>query len=134
VYVALTALLSLTGAVLGAFGLLFTPLYAGSIPVPLGIVVTLLTLPWLVRASGELDPRPVAAGGPLIGWVVAVFGLAMFGPGGDVMLPLTWQSLLFVVAGLGSGLWALRGVLLEENGAPYVPPGQAPADRSDDSG
>jgi hypothetical protein len=66
--------------------------------------------------------------------VVAVFGLTMFGPGGDVMLPLTWQSLLFVVAGLGSGLWALRAVLLEENGAPYVPPGQVPADRGDDSG
>jgi hypothetical protein len=134
VYVALTALLSLTGAVLGAFGLLFTPLYAGSIPVPLGIVVTLLSLPWLVRASGELDPRPLAAAGPLIGWVVAVFGLAMFGPGGDHMLPLTWQSLLFVVVGLGSGLWALRAVLLEENGPPYEPPAQGPSAGADDRG
>lgn len=133
-YVALTALLSLTGAVLGAFGLLFTPLYAGSIPVPLGIVVTLLSLPWLVRASGELDPRPLPASGPLIGWVVAVFGLTMFGPGGDLMLPLTWQSLLFVVVGLGSGLWALRAVLLDENGPPYMVPGQDPSKNTDHRG
>jgi len=132
VYVALTALLSLTGAVLGAFGLLFTPLYAGAVPVPLGIVVTLLSLPWLVRASGELDPRPAAAAGPLIGWVIAVFGLTMFGPGGDLMLPLTWQSLLFVVVGLGSGLWALRAVLLEENGPPYAPPGRSPSSTESD--
>ncbi|MGI5127580.1 hypothetical protein ACQEVB_12280 [Pseudonocardia sp. CA-107938] len=120
-YVALSALLGLAGAVLGAFGLLFTPQYAGAIPVPLGIVVTLLSLPWLVRASGELDPRPLPAAVPLIGWVVAVLGLTLFGPGGDVMLPLTWQSLLFLCVGLGSGLWALRSVLLEENGPPYTP-------------
>jgi hypothetical protein len=118
VYAAITALLGVTGAVLGAFGLLFTPLYAGAIPVPLGIVVTLLSLPWLVRAAGELDPRPLRAAAPLIGWAIAVFALAFIGPGGDTMLPPTWQSMLFVLVGLGSGLWALRSVLLDENGLP----------------
>lgn len=117
-YAGLIALLSLTSGVLGAFGLLFTPLYAGPVPVPLGIVVTVLSLPWLIRAAGELDPRPWTAGTPLITWFVVVMGLGLVGPGGDIMLPPTWQSLLLVVGGLGTGLWSLRAVLLEENGAP----------------
>lgn len=121
-YAGLIALLSLAGGVLGVFGLLFTPMYAGAVPVPLGIVVTVLSLPWLVRAAGELVPRPMAAGAPLATWFVVVFGLGLVGPGGDVMLPLTWQSLLLVVGGLGAGLWSLRAVLLDENGSVVAVP------------
>lgn len=111
---ALIVFLGVVGAAVGVFALLFTPLYAGAIPVPLGIVVSLLTLPWLVRAAGDLDPRPWAAGSPVLGWAVAVFGMGLFGPGGDQMLPPTWQSLLLVVVGIGAGLWALRSVIMEE--------------------
>ncbi|MDN5859158.1 MAG: hypothetical protein L0H84_11095 [Pseudonocardia sp.] len=116
----LIALLSLTGGVLGVFALLFTPLYAGSVPVPLGVVVTVLTLPWLVRAAGELDPRPWTAGAPLAAWTVAVLGIGLTGPGGDIMLPPTWQSMLLLLGGLGTGLWSLRSVLYEENGPPMT--------------
>ena len=119
-YAGLIALLSLTGGVLGAFGLLFTPLYAGAIPVPLGIVVTVLSLPWLIRAAGELDPRPWAAGAPLVTWFVVVLGLGLIGPGGDSMLPPTWQSMLLVVGGIVTGLWSLRAVLYDENGPPMA--------------
>jgi hypothetical protein len=106
--------LGLVGLVVGVFGLLFTPLYAGPVPLPLGIVVSALTLPWLVRTVGDLDPRPWAASSPLVGWLVAVFGLGLFGPGGDRMLPPTWQSILLVFAGIGASLWALRSVIMEE--------------------
>lgn len=109
---ALLALLVFDGALLGAFGLVFTPLYAAGAPVPMGALLSVLVLPWLVLRAGELDPRPGWAGGPLWAWTVVVGVLGLAGPGGDVMLPSTWQSLLLVVGGIGAGLLALRRVLV----------------------
>jgi hypothetical protein len=61
---ALLALLVLDGLLLGAFGLMFTPLHTNGIPVPMGVVLSVLLLPWLVRQAGEIDPRPAVAGAP----------------------------------------------------------------------
>ena len=116
----LLALLVLDGLLLGAVGLVLTPMYAGSVPAPVGALLSILVLPWLVLHVGELDPRPGAAGAPLIAWLVVVAVLGFGGPGGDVLLPPTWQSLLLVVGGLGSGLWALRAVLMSEHGRSHV--------------
>ncbi|WP_300010242.1 hypothetical protein [Pseudonocardia sp.] len=109
--VAALALLTFDGALLGAFGLAFTPMYAGGFPVPMGVVFTVLILPWLVLRAGEIDPRPAAAAAPLIAWFLVVAVLAVAGPGGDVMLPVTWQSGLLFLGGVGAGLWALRQVV-----------------------
>ena len=106
------ALLVLDGALLGGIGLVFTPLYAGGVPAPLGAVLSILILPWLVGQAADLDPRPAVASAPLVAWLVVVAGLGLTGPGQDVLLPATWQSLLLFVGGLGAGLWALRGALL----------------------
>jgi hypothetical protein len=111
---ALLVLLVADGLLLGAFGLMFTPLYTNGIPVPMGIVLSVLVLPWLVRQAGEIDPRPAVAGAPLIAWVVAVGVLGLFGPGGDMMLLADWQSLLLAVGGIGAGLWGLQKVLQRE--------------------
>jgi hypothetical protein len=111
---ALLALLVLDGVLLGAFGLVFTPLYTNGVPVPMGAVLSVLVLPWLVRRAGEINPRPGLAGAPLTAWVLAVAVLGLLGPGGDTMLPATWQSLLLLVGGIGAGLWALRDVLERE--------------------
>jgi hypothetical protein len=113
---ALLVLLVADGLLLGAFGLMFTPLYTNGIPVPMGIVLSVLVLPWLVRQAGEIDARPVVAGAPLIAWVVAVGVLGLFGPGGDMMLLADWQSLLLAVGGIGAGLWGLQKVLEREYG------------------
>ncbi|HLU55075.1 MAG TPA: hypothetical protein VKZ81_06405 [Pseudonocardia sp.] len=110
----LLALLVLDGLLLGAFGLMFTPLYTNGIPVPMGIVLSVLVLPWLVRQAGEIDARPAVAGAPLVAWVVAVGVLGLFGPGGDVLLLGDWQSLLLPVGGIAAGLWGLRTVLQRE--------------------
>jgi hypothetical protein len=104
------ALLVLDGVLLGAFGLMFTPLYANGIPVPMGAVLSLLVLPWLVTRAGEIDPRPALAGAPLTAWVLTVAVLVLFGPGGDEMLIVDWPALVLVAA-LLAGLWALRGVI-----------------------
>ena len=111
---ALLVLLVVDGLLLGAFGLMFTPLYTNGIPVPMGIVLSVLVLPWLVRQAGEIDARPAVAGAPLIAWVVAVGVLGLFGPGGDMMLLADWQSLLLAVGGIGAGLWGLQKVLQRE--------------------
>jgi hypothetical protein len=110
----LLVLLVADGLLLGTFGLMFTPLYTNGIPVPMGIVLSVLVLPWLVRQAGEIDARPAVAGAPLIAWVVAVGVLGLFGPGGDVMLLADWQSLLLAVGGIGAGLWGLQKVLQRE--------------------
>lgn len=108
---AVLALLGFDGALIGAFGLAFTPLYTGWVPVPMGALLTILILPWLVTRAGEIDPRPGLAGLPLIAWLLTIGVLGFAGPGGDVLLPTTWQSLLLFVGGLGAGLLALRRVL-----------------------
>lgn len=111
---ALLVLLVVDGLLLGAFGLMFTPLYTNGIPVPMGVVLSVLVLPWLVRQAGEIDARPAVAGAPLTAWVVAVGVLGLYGPGGDSMLLASWQSLALAIGGIGAGLWALRGVMERE--------------------
>lgn len=110
----LLVLLVVDGLLLGAFGLMFTPLYTHGIPVPMGVVLSVLVLPWLVRQAGEIDARPAVAGAPLTAWVLAVGVLGLFGPGGDSMLLANWQSLALAVGGIGAGLWGLRAVMERE--------------------
>jgi hypothetical protein len=110
----LLGLLVLDGVLVGGLGLVFTPLYLGGVPAPIGVVLSVLILPWLVYRAGELDVRPSRAGAPLLAWVLTIGVLGLVAPGGDVMLPATWQSLLLVVGGIGAGLWALRSVLNTE--------------------
>ncbi len=104
-------LLGLDGVLLGAFGVLFTPIFVGGWPVPMGIVFTLLILPWLVLRAGELDQRPAVAGAPLATWCATVAVLAVVSPGGDVLVPLWWQSAVLLIGGLAAGLWALRQIM-----------------------
>lgn len=108
----LLGLLVLDGLLLGAIGLVLTPMYAGPVPAPVGAVLSIVVLPWLVLRAGELDPRPGVAGAPVLAWLLAVGVLGLGGPGGDVLLPATWQSLVLVFGGLFAGLLALRRVLM----------------------
>jgi hypothetical protein len=108
----LLALLAVDGLLLGAIGLVLTPMYVGAVPTPVGAVLSILLLPWLVLRAGEVDPRPGPAGAPVLAWLLAVGVLGLGGPGGDVLLPATWQSLLLGVGGLLAGLVALRKVLV----------------------
>lgn len=107
--------LVLDGVVLGAFGLLFNPLYNGAVPVPMGALLSMLILPWLVARAAEIDPRPAAAAAPLVAWLVTVVALGLVGPGGDVLLPATWQSLLLCGGGLVAGVWGLRRAAAERS-------------------
>jgi hypothetical protein len=114
-FVTLT-LLIVDGALIAAFGLVFTPLYWGSVPLPMGALLSMLILPWLILSAGRIDSRPSVAGGPLWAWVLVIGVLGFVGPGGDVLLPQTWQSLLLITGSLVTAVWALSKVLLAEFG------------------
>jgi hypothetical protein len=105
------ALLTVAGAGLAAWALLLQPLYIGPVPVPVGTLITLLSLPWLIRFAADVSSAALVIASPLIVWVVVVGVLGFGGPGGDMLLPATWQSLVLLVAGLLSGLIATRRAL-----------------------
>ncbi|MCF7551160.1 hypothetical protein [Pseudonocardia sp. WMMC193] len=104
-------LLTVAGAGLAAWALLLQPLYIGAVPVPVGTVITLLSLPWLIRFAADVSSASPVIASPLIVWIVVVGVLGFAGPGGDVLLPATWQSLVLLVAGLLSGVIATRRAL-----------------------
>lgn len=109
---AFLVLLAFDGLLLGALSLAMNPLHVGAVPVPIGVVPTLVFLPWLVRRAGEIDVRYLPGGGPLWAWLLAVVVGGLFGPGGDAMLPPQWPSLLLVAAGVVAGMLAMRPALM----------------------
>ncbi|MBN9735842.1 MULTISPECIES: hypothetical protein [unclassified Pseudonocardia] len=103
------ALLVVISVLLAAFELMFQMLYIGPVPVPVGTVVVLVSLPWLVHTTvTEISPTTAGAAAPVLLWFASVLVLGMFGPGGDLLLPATWQSLLLLVAGAAAGVVAFR--------------------------
>lgn len=114
---ALLGLLVLDGVLLGGIGLVFTPLYSNGMPVPMGAILSILILPWLVLRAGEVDARPAIATAPLVAWLLTVGVLGLGGPGGDVMLTATWQSLLLVAGGLVAGLIPLPSIMVRGHAA-----------------
>ncbi len=106
----LLALLVVDGALLGALSVAVNPLYVGPVPVPMGTVLTILILPWLVLRAGEVDPRHHWAGAPAFAWLLVLCVIGFTGPGGDFLLGGTWQPLVLIFGGVGAALWALRRV------------------------
>nr|WP_255426319.1 hypothetical protein [Pseudonocardia sp. C8] len=99
--------------------MMFQMLYIGPVPVPVGTVVAVVSLPWLVHTTvTEISPTPAGAAAPLLVWFVSVLVLGMLGPGGDVLLPGTWQSLLLLLAGSAAGLHAFRRAVENLAGGP----------------
>jgi hypothetical protein len=92
---------------LAAVELLYLPLRVGAVPVPVTILLAVVSTRWLIRSAAELGgPRPVAAV-PLVVWLLALGVLGVAGPGGDVLLPADWRSMLL----LGGGLFPAAVVL-----------------------
>ena len=108
----LLGLLLLDAILLAGLGLAFTPFYVGSTPVPIGALLVVLVLPWLVLRAAEIDPRPSVAAAPLSTWLLVTLVLGLWGPGGDAILPMApttvWTSLVLVGGGLLAGVVALR--------------------------
>jgi hypothetical protein len=82
----------LTGALAGLVCVLLTPLYWGSVLVPVAVVLA---------AAGNVA-LPILAALPFVLWLIVVVGLGSSRPEGDVLLP----------AGKGAQPWVTYGMLL----------------------
>lgn len=103
----LLALLMIS-VLLAVLELMFQSLYIGPVPVPAGTLMILLSLPWLVRATVEELPSSGGAAAPILIWFLTTAVVGAFGPGGDMLLPLTWQTLLLLLTGVVVGLFCFR--------------------------
>ena len=95
-------------AVVAAFlEVLLTPLYVGSVIVPVCIVAAVVSnVAFVVLAFRSAESIPVAAL-PTLLWVVVVLGLSATGPGGDVLLSTGGHGQSAVTYGfIASGLVA----------------------------
>jgi hypothetical protein len=109
----LLALLVVDAVLLGVLELLYLPLRLGpdhgGVMLPVSVLLAAVGTPLLVGAAAALAPRPAVAGVPLAAWVLTVLVLGVAGPGGDVLLPDDFRSLLLLVAGvLPSGVLLAR--------------------------
>lgn len=82
----------------------------GDVPMPLTVLVAILTTPLLVAQAGKLV-SPRAAFAPLIVWVLTVVVLGLFGPGGDLVLIQDWRALLLIAGGALPAAMTLGGAL-----------------------
>jgi hypothetical protein len=82
------AVLALCGALSAVLEALLVPLYAGSVIVPIAVVLALggnIVLPRLARS---LVPTTPAALAPFAAWLIVMVGFGVLGrPEGDVVLP-----------------------------------------------
>lgn len=114
---AVLVVLVLDAVLLAAVELLYLPLRIGAVPLPLTILLAALSTPWLVRNAAALGGPAWVAAAPLLVWVAALLVFGVAGPGGDVLLPAYWRSLLLMAAGIFPGAVEL-GRALAKGGAP----------------
>lgn len=114
----LLVLLCFDAALLGLIELFFLPIRLdglvlpklGDIPMPLTVVLAVVTTPLLVTATAKLI-RPSFSVIPLLIWVLVVLGWGMAGPGGDLVLVQDWRALLLIGGGALPGVLVLGGGL-----------------------
>ncbi|MEV0071411.1 MULTISPECIES: hypothetical protein [unclassified Amycolatopsis] len=105
--------LCLDALLLALIEVFFLPLRVGTlgeVPLPLTVLVGVVTTPWLVLTTAKLV-RPGLSWVPLVVWVVVVFVIGLAGPGGDLVLVQDWRAILLLGASalpaalvLGGGL------------------------------
>jgi hypothetical protein len=89
------------GALAALVEILLVPLYAGSVIVPISVVLAVLTNIVLPRLARVLVPRTAAALAPFLTWIAVVIGFGLFGrPEGDVVLPGSPTGLAAVTYGM----------------------------------
>lgn len=113
---AVLVVLILDAVLLAAIELLYLPLRVGALPLPVTILLAALSTPWLVRSAAALGGPAWVAAAPLAVWVAALLVFGVGGPGGDVLLPAYWRSLLLMAAGIFPGAVALGRALAKGYG------------------
>ena len=93
-------LLVVLAVLVAALEVLYLPVRAGTVAVPVGAFAALVTNPVLVWAAGDRTTRTVVAAAPLGAWLLTVLLLSFNGPGGDVLLLNDWRALVLLVLGV----------------------------------
>lgn len=101
-------MLLLISVLLTVLELMFQGFYIGPVPLPLGSLAILASMPWLVRATTEVLPSTAGAAAPVLVWFLVTAVVGAFGPGGDMLLPGTWQTMLLLLTGVVVGLVCFR--------------------------
>ncbi len=95
-------LLAASAVLLGVFDVLLIPLYLGSTPVPVAVVLGVAQNLLLPRFAYSLVRSVPAAALPVAAWLLPVLGLSLYSrPEGDVL-----------VLGGGAQQWTLYGVVV----------------------
>jgi hypothetical protein len=105
--VALLALLLIDVPLTLVLEALFLPLYAGAVPLPISAGVAAIVNILLVLGVETVRPAPAWMSAPLALWVLLFLLFTGPGPGGDVVLPADWQTLLMFLLGLFPALSVL---------------------------
>jgi hypothetical protein len=106
--------LVLDAVLLAVLELLFLPLRIGGVAMPVTAVLAAVSTPWLVHSAAALGGPARVAAVPLVAWVVALLVFGVAGPGGDVLLPANWRSMLLLGAGIFPAALQLGRVLGQE--------------------
>ncbi|MCX5043788.1 hypothetical protein OG921_11485 [Aldersonia sp. NBC_00410] len=88
------------GFLSAVLGVLFLPTYLGAVAFPISALISGLANVVLVLIARTITGPTRRAGWPLVGWGAGFLLCALGGPGGDVLLIQSWQSLLLLALGL----------------------------------
>jgi hypothetical protein len=93
-------------------GALLMPTYIGSVPLPASALISGLVNAALVWAAGRWTTSARVAALPLWTWLLTVAGMALGGPGDDVIIGgrglMRYGALLLIVLGAAPPMWVLR--------------------------
>ncbi|WHT18618.1 hypothetical protein N8J89_36850 [Crossiella sp. CA-258035] len=76
-------------------------------PLPVTVLLAVITTPWLVLAAARCTHRMILVSLPFLAWLGALVVFGVAGPGGDMLLTDDWRSLLLLSVGSLSGAVAL---------------------------
>lgn len=91
--------------------IMFVSFTVGSTPVPVSAVLALITTPWFVRRAGELATGIPGAVLIFLTWFGFLTAAFIGGPGGDVLLQVTWPCIAYMIGGLIPGALMLGRVI-----------------------
>ena len=119
------AVLVVDAVVLAVLELLYLPLRLdgrvlpdlGSAPLPLSVLVAVVTTPVLVAVAVRVAGRRLAAV-PLVCWLLVLMVLGLAGPGGDLLLIGDWRALLLLAGGALPGMLVVLGIDLRPRRRP----------------
>lgn len=95
------AVLVVDGFLVAIVAALFLPTYLGSVAFPISAVLAAVANVALIYAARSVRDSLAVAALPLAGFGFGFLVGVTSGPGGDVVLGATWQTLLLLVLGVG---------------------------------